>query len=48
MIDVKARDRMCELLRHLTAGVITNDQFEDDLPRTIARFDYGAWPLYSI
>ena len=32
MIDRSARDRLSELIRHLAAGLITNDEFEDALP----------------
>lgn len=52
MIDTQARIKAAELLRHLAAGLITNDQYENRQPPssdpTIHQiFFYGGWPLYS-
>ncbi|WP_143707314.1 hypothetical protein [Uliginosibacterium sp. TH139] len=53
MIDRLARDKFAELLRHLVAGQISNDEFEDNLPlgssdRAVsAIFWNGAWMLYD-
>ena len=52
MIDRKARDILAENFRHLIAGLITNDQFEDRLVRSKDAgvnevFYSGAWPLYD-
>ena len=43
---------MCELLRWLAVGKITNDEFEADLPESYDRsiveiFSKGAWFLYD-
>jgi hypothetical protein len=52
MIDKQARKELAALLRHLAAGQISNDQFEDRLPgmgdpavRQV--FAEGAWFLYD-
>ncbi|WP_157372603.1 hypothetical protein [Photobacterium marinum] len=52
MIDRKARDELASLIRSLSSGQITNDEFEDRIPssedmaiREIAWL--GAWGLYS-
>jgi hypothetical protein len=52
MIDRKARDILAENYRHLIAGQITNDEFEDRLKSSkdvaIDEIYYrGAWPLYD-
>ena len=52
MIDRKARAILAENFRHLIAGLITNDQFEDRLVRSKDAgvnevFYSGAWPLYD-
>ena len=53
MVEREARDQLAEQLRHLVAGQITNDEFEDRLtpassddPATEEIFD-AAWSLYS-
>ena len=52
MIDAHARTRFAGLVRQLVAGLITNDQFEDRIPRSNDRavhevFFNGIWGLYS-
>ncbi len=54
MIDRESRNKFCELIRSLTAGLITNDEFEDRLSLIDFEdkaiwgvFHYGAWSLYS-
>jgi hypothetical protein len=53
MIDRQARDTFAALLRHLAAGQITNDDFEDRMPLRskdagVNRiFWAGAWHLYD-
>ena len=52
MLDRVARDRTAELLRHLASGRISNDAFEDALPRETAdaavlAVQRAAWMLYS-
>jgi len=53
MVDRDARDRMALLLRRLVTGRITNDEFEDEIPRSpadpavTAIYRHGAWGLYS-
>ena len=53
MIDRQARDNFAEILRHLAAGQITNDEFEDRMPlkskdAAVNRiFWAGAWHLYD-
>jgi hypothetical protein len=53
MIDRPARRRLAELLRHLVAGRISNDEFEDAIPHDSADvairevFNNGAWFLYD-
>ena len=52
MVDDIARRRLAELARHLTAGRITNDDFEDKRPSSSERalhdiYFYGLWPLYD-
>jgi hypothetical protein len=37
MIDRKSRDSLAELMRHLIAGVITNDEFESRRPESTTR-----------
>jgi hypothetical protein len=51
-IDVPARRKFGELLRHLGAGRISNDQMEDAMPKSKERaireiFWNGVWPLYD-
>jgi hypothetical protein len=54
-IDTNARREIAELLRHLVSGVITNDEFEDRLPRPLRASKDGvvlavnehAWCLYN-
>src|SRR5262249_51708423 len=52
MIDRDGRSQLAELLRHLVAGQITNDEFEDRLPvgssdRAVNEVSQEAWYLYS-
>jgi hypothetical protein len=53
MIDRESRTQLAELIRHLAAGRITNDEFEDRLslqsadPAVWGVFSCGAWCLYS-
>jgi hypothetical protein len=56
VIDRAARQQLAEGLRHLVAGQITNDEFEDRFGRPVLRskdavvreiFWSGAWMLYS-
>jgi len=53
MVDRAARDQFVELIRHLAAGQISNDEFEDRVPRSQndpaigAVFWNGAWLLYD-
>ena len=52
MIDRESRDVLAENFRHLIAGQITNDQFEDRLRKSDDAgvnevFFCGAWPLYD-
>lgn len=53
MIDRESRTQLAELVRHLVAGRITNDEFEDRLslhsadPAVWEIFSSGAWCLYS-
>ncbi|MBU2709254.1 hypothetical protein KCM76_24880 [Zooshikella marina] len=52
MIDRDARNKLSELIRSLSAGIITNDEFEDALPHSKDAavwevFSHGAWCLYS-
>jgi hypothetical protein len=52
MIDRRGRTDVSELLRHLVAGQITNDEFEDRLPtssedRAVNEVSEEAWHLYS-
>jgi hypothetical protein len=52
MIDKDQRRALCELLRHLATGQISNDQFEDRLPAcsddpAIFEIRHQAWFLYS-
>lgn len=54
-IDTKARRAMAALIRHLVSGTITNDEFEDRLPRPLRSSEDGAvvalyehaWCLYN-
>ncbi len=52
MVDRASRHRLAELLRQLVAGRITNDEFEDRVPRDSpdpgieAVLGDGAWFLY--
>ena len=51
-IDVQTRKQLAQLLRRFVAGLITNDEFESQLPRLhdlAARqvFSEGAWHLYD-
>ena len=51
MIDRVARDRLAEDLRHLIAGQITNDQYEDRADPTsdaaVHEVRLTAWKLYD-
>nr|CAP47510.1 putative integron gene cassette protein [uncultured bacterium] len=53
MVDHEARTQLAESVRHLVAGRITNDDFEDGVPYSKADpaigevFFDGAWNLYS-
>ena len=53
MIDREARTELAELIRHLVAGLITNEEFGDRVPSSTedpAVFEVffgGAWHLYS-
>jgi hypothetical protein len=51
MVDRESRTSACELLRHLVAGQITNDDFEGRFPRSndLAVREAGAagWMLYD-
>ncbi len=52
MVDRKARDQLAELIRHLVAGQISNDEFEGRLPHSKDAaireiFWNGAWGLYD-
>jgi hypothetical protein len=52
VIDTIARRRMAELARHLAAGLISNDEFEDARPDSSEKGLYdvyfcGLWPLYD-
>lgn len=53
MVDRKARHQLAELLRHLGAGLISNDEFERRCPRgsndraVRQVLDEGAWFLYD-
>jgi hypothetical protein len=51
-MDTTARSNLAEAVRALVAGRITNDEFEDRVPRSAdpavdAVFLTGIWPLYS-
>jgi len=52
VIDRDGRRTLAELLRHLVAGQVTNDEFEDRAPRrsgdfAIAEIRLQAWYLYD-
>ncbi len=52
MIDRDARNRLAELIRGLVSGLITNDQFEEAIPRSgdaaIGEvYIKGAWFLFD-
>jgi hypothetical protein len=53
MIDRQSRTKLAELIRHLAAGRMTNDEFENRVPfrstdpAIWAVFSSGAWFLYS-
>ena len=52
MIDRTSRNRLAELIRSLSSGQISNDEFEDLIPESdddaIRQvFSHGAWCLYS-
>ena len=52
MVDRANRDALAELIRHLVAGRITNDEFTDNLPQSRDRavfevFWNGVWGLYD-
>jgi hypothetical protein len=52
MVDVQARAKFARLIRHLVAGLITNDEFEDRLPFSEDSavhevYFNGVWGLYS-
>lgn len=51
-IDDSARHKAAEVYRHFAAGLLTNDQMEDSLPRSFEPglhdiFFCGIWPLYD-
>jgi hypothetical protein len=51
-IDSVARRKAAEVYRHFAAGLLTNDQMEDSLPRSTEPglhdiFFCGIWPLYD-
>ena len=51
-IDIEARRKAAEIYRHLAAGLLTNDQMEDSLPKSFESglhdiFFSGIWPLYD-
>ena len=52
MIDRVARNKLAELIRSLSSGQISNDEFEDAIPDTADDairqvFSHGVWCLYS-
>ena len=52
MIDRTARNKLAELIRSLSNGLISNDEFESSVPESddlaVRSLDYyGAWCLYS-
>ena len=52
MADIEARIKLSELIRQLVAGLITNDQFEDRIPRSSDPavhevYFSGIWDLYT-
>ena len=52
MVDIEARKNLSELIRQLIAGFITNDQFEDRIPRSSDPavheiYFNGIWGLYT-
>jgi hypothetical protein len=52
MVDRASRRTAGELLRHLVAGQITNDEFEDRMPQkspdpAIGEIFFAGWSLYS-
>lgn len=52
MIDREARNKLADLMRSLSSGLITNDEFENELPNSgddaiMEVFSSGAWFLYS-
>ena len=52
MIDREARNTLAELIRSLSSGLITNDEFENAIPNSMDDaimevFSNGAWCLYS-
>jgi len=51
MIDRSARNKLAELLRSLAAGLISNDEFEDTMPKSKDKainevFFNGGWVLF--
>ncbi|MGP8201253.1 MAG: hypothetical protein ACLQU4_17320 [Limisphaerales bacterium] len=51
-IDIAARRKAAEIYRHFAAGLVTNDQMEDSLPKSFESglhdiFFWGIWPLYD-
>ena len=51
-IDLTARRKAAEVYRHFAAGLLTNDQMEDSLPRSFETslheiFFSGIWPLFD-
>jgi hypothetical protein len=51
-IDFVSRDKAAEIYRHFAAGLLTNDQMEDSLPKSFESglhdiFFCGIWPLYD-
>ncbi len=52
MIDRNARNQLADLLRSLASGLITNDEFENLIPKSKDKainevFYQGGWSLYS-
>jgi hypothetical protein len=51
-IDIEARRKAAGIYRHFAAGLLTNDQMEDSLPKSLEKdlhdiFFSGIWPLYD-
>jgi hypothetical protein len=52
MIDPESRRRVAELLRHYLAGLITNDELDERLPRrskdaAVSEVVWASWFLYD-